>query len=37
VRRYTLSGEHSMMRDNVLRLKNRYNKDLRNTKEANLQ
>jgi hypothetical protein len=37
VRRYTLSGEHSMMRDNVLRLKNRYNKDLRNTNEAKLE
>jgi len=37
VRRYTLSGEHAMMRDNVLRLKNRYNKDLRNTNEAKLE
>jgi len=37
VRRYTLSGEHLMMRDNVLRLKNRYNKDLRSTNETKLE
>ena len=37
MRRYTLSGEHLMMRDNVLRLKNRYNKDLRSTNETKLE
>jgi len=32
--RYTLSGEHALMGDKVLHLKNRYNRELKNTNEA---
>jgi hypothetical protein len=37
MRRYTLSGEHALMGDKVLRLKNRYNRELKNTNEAKME
>jgi len=38
VRRYTLSGEHALMgHSGVLRMKNRHNKELKNTNEAKLE
>jgi len=37
MRRYTLSGEHALMGDKVVRLKNRYNRELKNTNEAKME
>jgi len=32
--RYTLSGEHALMGDKVMHLKNRYNRELKHTNEV---